>query len=113
MLAMELIPGIRARLADLGHERRDALAGGQRAALWRSQQYAAHIEHSLEDLRRYCLDALRPRLLDAADENDYLRGFRQGFQAVLSDIRALETGQARRSGYRGRPSSGMGSQDAA
>jgi hypothetical protein len=113
ILAMELIPAIRARLARLeGH---DGLAGGQRAALWRAQQHAAHVDHTFEDLRRYCLDALRPRLLDAADENDYLRGFRQGFQAVLSEIRAVETrgAQGRRSGYRGNPSSGIGSQDAA
>ncbi len=115
MLAMELIPAIRARLARLAAEPHDALIGGQRAALWRAQQHAARVEHSLEDLRRYCLDSLRPRRLDASDENDYLRGFRQGFQAVLGEIRAVETGgtQPRASGYRGNPSSGIGSQDAA
>jgi hypothetical protein len=89
MRAMELIPAIRARLAQL-ERGRDALTGGQRAALWRAQQHAAHLNHSLDDLRRYCLDALRPRLLDESDENDYLRGFRRGFQAVLSDIRRAE-----------------------
>ncbi len=114
MQSMELIPAIRTQLARLerGH---DALTGGQRAALWRALQYAARPTRSLDDLRRYCLDALRPRLLDAADENDYLRGFRKGFQAVLAEIRTVETRgpQRRVSGYRGNPSSGMGSQDAA
>lgn len=115
MLAMELIPAIRAQLAQLEHGRHDPLTGGQRAALWRAQQHAARPTNSLEDLRRYCLDSLRPRLLDVSNENDYLRGFRKGFQAVLSEIRTVETRglQRRVSGYRGRPSSGMGSQDAA
>ncbi len=115
MLAMELIPAIRVRLGQLDAGTGDAFVAGQRAALWRAQQHAAHIEHSLDDLRRYCLDSLRPRLLDRADENDYLRGFRKGFQAMLSEIRAVETrgAQRRPSGYRGNPSSGIGSQDAA
>jgi hypothetical protein len=91
MLAMELIPAIRARLAELDSGTRDALVGGQRAALWRAQQQAARLNNSLDDLRRYCLEALKPRLLDEENENEYLRGFRQGFQAVLSDIRRLET----------------------
>jgi hypothetical protein len=89
MLAMELIPIIRARLAELGHG--DPLASGRRAAFWRAQQQAARIDRTLEDLRRYCLDALKPRLLDEEDENDYLRGYREGFQAVLTEIRRLET----------------------
>jgi hypothetical protein len=89
MLAMELIPMIRAGLASL--ERGDPLASGRRAALWRAQQQAARIDRTLEDLRRYCLDALKPRLLDEEHENDYLRGYRQGFQAVLAEIRRLET----------------------
>ena len=89
MLAMDLIPMIRARLAEL--ERGDPLASGQRAAFWRAQQQAARIEHTLEDVRRYCLDALKPRLLDEEHENDYLRGYREGFQTVLRDIRRLET----------------------
>jgi hypothetical protein len=93
MLAMELIPTIRARLAELESKRRDPLIGGQRAALWRAQQHAARVEHSLEDLRRYCLEALRPRLLDESDEGEYLRGFRRGFQLVLGDIRRIETRQ--------------------
>lgn len=101
MLAMELIPSIRARLAQLEaqrsqepHRRRDPLASGHRAALWRAQQHAARIDHTLEDLRRYCLESLRSwRFLDERDENAYLRGYRQGFQAVLKDIRAAETRQ--------------------
>ena len=91
MLAMELIPAIRTRLAQLEAARRDPLAGGQRAALWRAQQHAAHINHSIDDLRRYCLESLKPRLLDEENENDYLRGFRKGFQAVLAEIRRAET----------------------
>jgi hypothetical protein len=91
MLAMELIPAIRARLAQLDPGGADALISGQRAALWRAQQHAARLDHSLDDLRRYCLDELSARPhLDAQDENDYLRGFRLGFQAVLKDIRVLE-----------------------
>jgi hypothetical protein len=92
MLAMELIPAIRAKLAELDGENADALASGCRAALWRAQQHAARLDHTVDDLRRYCLDSLRkPRLLDEADENDYLRGFHQGFQAVLKEIRRIET----------------------
>jgi hypothetical protein len=91
MPAMELILVIRARLAALESGSREALIGGHRAALWRAQQHAARRGSSLEDVRRYCLESLRPRLLDERYENDYLRGFRQGFQAVLSDIRRLET----------------------
>ena len=60
--------------------------------LWRAQQYAARLNHTLDDLRRYCLESLKPRrFLDEQDENDYLRGYREGFQAVLTDIRQLET----------------------
>lgn len=92
MLAMELIPVIRARLAELDREQAVPLTSGERAALWRAQQHAARLDRTVEDLRRYCLDSLgRWRLLDAADENDYLRGYRQGFQAILKEIRRLET----------------------
>jgi len=91
MLAMELIPAIRARLAQLDDERRTPLASGTRAALWRAQQHAARVDRTLEDLRGYCLDALKPRLLEPQHENDYLRGYREGFQAVLGEIRRLET----------------------
>jgi hypothetical protein len=97
MLAMELIPAIRARLAQLDAERHGALASGRRAALWRAQQHAARINNTLDDLRRYCLESLKPRrFLDAEDENDYLRGYREGFQAVLTEIRRLETRGPRR-----------------
>jgi hypothetical protein len=89
---MELIPTIRARLAALDSERACELTSGARAALWRAQQHAARVDRSLEDLRRYCLDSLaRWRVLGPADENDYLRGYRQGFQTVLNEIRRLET----------------------
>lgn len=88
---MELIPAIRARLAELDARRGDELASGQRAAFWRAQQHAARVDHTLDDLRRFCLDALKPRLLDERHENDYLRGFREGFQVVLTEIRRLET----------------------
>lgn len=97
MLAMELIPTIRARLEQLEAERtnrpgRDPLASGHRAALWRAQQHAARIDHTLEDLRRYCLKSLHSwHFLNEQDENDYLLGYRQGFQAVLKDIRAVES----------------------
>jgi hypothetical protein len=90
MRAMELIPAIRARLEQLNGESGTALASGRRAAFWRAQQYAARIDRTLADLRRYCLESLRSRLLDEEDENDYLRGYRQGFQAVLEDIRRVE-----------------------
>jgi hypothetical protein len=100
---MELIPTIRARLEQLEAERangpglgRDPLASGHRAALWRAQQHAARIDHTLEDLRRYCLESLRSwHFLDERDENDYLRGYRRGFQAVLKDIRAAEARSVR------------------
>jgi hypothetical protein len=103
MQAMELIPTIRARLERLEADRpngsrtpRDPRASGHRAALWRAQQHAARIDHTLEDLRRYCLESLHSwHFLDERDENDYLRGYRQGFQAVLKDIRAAEARRGR------------------
>jgi hypothetical protein len=96
MLAMELIPAIRATLRASRAERGSALVSGRRAALWRAQQHAARPDHTLEDLRRYCLEALGARrFLDEQDENDYLRGYRQGFQAVLNEIRRLETRSGR------------------
>jgi hypothetical protein len=92
MLAMELIPTIRTLLAELDEERAGALTSGERAALWRAQQHAARIDRTMEDLRRYCLDSLdRWRSLGQSDENDYLRGYRQGFQTVLKEIRRIET----------------------
>jgi hypothetical protein len=91
MLAMALIPAIRERLTQLDSERRDARNSGRRAALWRAQQHAARVEHTVDDLRRYCLQWLgRRRFLDAEDENDYLRGYREGFQIVLREIRRVQ-----------------------
>jgi len=97
MLAMDLIPAIRALLEELDQavtDGPDPLTSGRRAALWRAQQHAARIDHTLEDLRSYCLESLRSwKFLDERDENDYLRGYRQGFQAVLREIRRAETGR--------------------
>lgn len=90
--ATRLIPAIRAQLVQLHAERGDSLTSGRRAAFWRVQQQAARSGRTLEDLRRYCLDALKPRLLGEEHENDYLRGYRQGLQAALREIRRLETG---------------------
>src|SRR5437868_14192172 len=98
MLAMELIPAIQAHIEGIDTAETDGpdpLMSGRRAALWRAQQHAARAEHTIEDLRAYCLESLRSRkFLDERDENDYLRGYRQGFQAVLSEIRRIETGGA-------------------
>jgi hypothetical protein len=88
MLAMELIPAIRELLAELEGQRSPVLTG-RRAALWRAQQHAAKIDHSIQDLRRYCLEALAPRR--SVEESEYLRGYREGFQAVLRAIREIET----------------------
>ena len=96
MRAMELIPAIRARLEELNGERGTALASGRRAAFWRAQQHAARLDRTVADLRRYCLESVRSRFLDEEDENDYLRGYRQGFQAVLEDIRRVEMRRTRR-----------------
>jgi len=96
MLAMDLIPQIRERLAQLDGQRRDPRNSGRRAALWRAQQHAARIDHTVDDLRRYCLQWLgRRRVLDAEDENDYLRGYREGFQTVLREIRTVEARRPR------------------
>jgi hypothetical protein len=88
MLAMELIPVIRELLADL-EEKGSPVVTGRRAALWRAQQRAAALTVTVEDLRRYCLESLAPRR--HLEETDYLRGYREGFQAVLREIRKLET----------------------
>jgi hypothetical protein len=85
---MELIPAIRQLMGE--QERRgDPVESGRRAALWRAQQQAAIVTHTVEDLRRYCLESLAPRKF--LDEEDHLRGYRQGFQAVLQEIRRIET----------------------
>jgi hypothetical protein len=87
MPAMELIPSIRQMLAEL-EPRRNPVVTGRRAALWRAQQHAAVLDHTVEDLRRYCLESLAPRR--ALDESEYLRGYREGFQAILQEIRRIE-----------------------
>lgn len=90
MPAFEARAAIQARLAALHGEERCPRLSGQRAAFWRAQQQVGRAR-SLEDLRRYCLDALaRPRSLNPEHENDYLRGYRLGFQILLSDIRRIE-----------------------
>ena len=97
ILARQALGAIRARLAELDGQQRSPHGSGQRAALWRAQHEAARRGRTLQDLRRYCLDALKhPRWLDAEHENDYLRGYRQGLQHVLSDIRRIE---GRRAGW--------------
>lgn len=89
--AREALGAIRARLAELASQPRSPCGSGQRAALWRAQHEAARRGRTLQDLRRYCLDSLdHPRWLDAEHENDYLRGYRQGLQQVLRDIRRIE-----------------------
>ena len=86
---MELIPALRRQLAELDAAAGDAVASGRRAALWRAQQRAARLDHTVEDLRRYCLESLAPRRF--IEEDDYLRGYREGFQAILAEIREVET----------------------
>jgi hypothetical protein len=91
ILAREALVTIRASLAELDGQERSPRGSGQRAALWRAQHEAARRGRTLQDLRRYCLDALKhPRWLRAEDENDYLRGYRRGLQQVLSEIRRIE-----------------------
>jgi len=87
---MDVIPALRARMLECDEPRGDSVAAGRRAALWRAQQHAAHIDLTLSDLRQYCLDGLaRHRLLDV-ESPSYLRGYREGLQAVLRDIRRVE-----------------------
>jgi hypothetical protein len=90
-LAIHAIPLIRARLAELeergGHE---PVSTGRLAALWRVQARAARLGLTIDDLRRYCLDMLRTRRALDDDTPDYLRGYREGFQLVLRDLRELE-----------------------
>jgi hypothetical protein len=90
-LAMDAIPLIQARLAEL-EERggRESVISGRLAALWRAQARAARIGLTIDDLRRYCLDMLRSRLALDDETPGYLRGYREGFQLVLRDLRKLE-----------------------
>lgn len=91
ILAREVLAAIRGRLAELARAERTAHASGQRAALWRAQQEAARRGRTLQQLRAYCLDALKhPRGLKPEHENDYLRGYREGLQHVLREIRRIE-----------------------
>jgi hypothetical protein len=88
---MEAIPLIKARLAQI-EERggRQPNSSGRLAALWRAQARAARPGLTIDDLRRYCLDMLRSRRALDEDAPAYLRGYREGFQLVLRDLRRLE-----------------------
>jgi hypothetical protein len=90
-LAMDAIPVIKARLAELEERgRREPLTMGRLAALWRAEARAAKLGLTIEDLRSYCLEMLRSRRALDDDTPDYLRGYREGFQVVLRDLRELE-----------------------
>jgi hypothetical protein len=90
--SIEAIPLIKRRLAEIENSPPDSVASGRRAALWRAQSEAARLDRTIEDLRRYCLEMLRPRrFLDEADSG-YLSGYREGFQIVLQEVRRLESG---------------------
>ena len=95
-MVTEALAVIAERLARLEEEEPSELASGERAALWRAQQEAARPKRTLEDVRMYCLESLRrPRFLEAEHENDYLRGYRRGFQLLLREIRRIETARNR------------------
>lgn len=88
---MDAIPLIKARLAELDERGgQEPLITGHLAALWRAQARAARIGITIDDLRRYCLDMLRSRRALDEDTPAYLRGYREGFQLVLRDLRKLE-----------------------
>jgi hypothetical protein len=88
---MDAIPLIKARLAELEERgEREPLITGRLAALWRAEARAAKLGLTIEDLRRYCLEMLRSRRALDDDTPDYLRGYREGFQVVLRDLRELE-----------------------
>jgi hypothetical protein len=90
-LAMDAIPLIRARLAEVEERgEHEAVSTGRLAALWRVQARAGRRGLTVNDLRRYCLDMLRSRRALDEDTPDYLRGYREGFQLVLRDLRELE-----------------------
>lgn len=89
--AIEAIPGIRRRLDELEDSPSDSVASGRRAALWRAQSEAARLDRTIEDLRRYCLDKLRPRRFIDERDSEYLRGYREGLQVVLEEVRRLES----------------------
>jgi hypothetical protein len=89
--AIEAIPLIRQRLAEIENTPPDSLVSGRRAALWRAQSAAARLDRTLEDLRRYCLDNLRPRRFIDEGDSEYLRGYRDGFRIVFEEVRRLES----------------------
>jgi hypothetical protein len=90
-LAMDALPLIRARLAELEErDRHEALTTGRLAALWRAQARAARPELTIDELRCHRLDMLRSWHGLDDDTPDYLRGYREGFQLVLRDLRELE-----------------------
>jgi hypothetical protein len=96
MTVFRLLDAIAEALTRLDDEPAGPFTSGQRAALWRAQHEAARRRRGLEDLRRYCLESLeRPRSLDPEHEGEYLRGYRQGFQLVLREIRGIETARRR------------------
>jgi hypothetical protein len=89
--AIEAIPLIKRELAELEDAPSDSVASGRRAALWRAQAQAARLDLTIEDLRDYCLDSLKPRRFIDEQDSDYLRGYREGFQVVLREVRRLES----------------------
>lgn len=91
-LAEEALEAIARALALTDEHAQSSVSSGRRAALWRAQHEAARRGTALEDLRRFCLGWLtRPRLIGAENVGDYVRGYRQGLQFVLREIRKIET----------------------
>ena len=90
--ALEAIPLIKQHLAEIDDSPSDSVASGRRAALWRAQSQAARVDRTIEDVRRYCLESLRPRRFIDESDSEYLRGYREGFQLVLRELRRFESG---------------------
>lgn len=89
--SIEAIPLIRRRLAEIERSPSNSVASGRRAALWRAQSQAARLDRTIADLREYCLESLRPRRFIDESDSEYLRGYREGFQLVLREVRRLES----------------------
>jgi hypothetical protein len=89
--AIEAIPLIKRQFVELEGAPPGSVASGRRAALWRAQSQAARLDRTLEDLRDYCLESLRPRKFIDEGDSEYLRGYREGFQVVLREVRRLES----------------------
>jgi hypothetical protein len=89
--SIEAIPLIKRRLAEIEGSPSDSVASGRRAALWRAQSQASRLDRTIEDLRNYCLDSHSPRRFIDESDSEYLRGYREGFQLVLQDVRRLES----------------------